>query len=104
MSYNSTLKDFQQKIDAWIIKNGGYWPPLAMLAAIIEEIGELAREINNIEGFKPLKPLEKGNIGEELGDLLYAIACLSNYYQIDLEEKLNKTISKYSIRDASRFS
>ncbi len=104
MTQPNSLKDFQKRIDQWIMEHGGYWPPLSMLAAIIEEIGEIARELNNIEGFKPLKSRENGDLGEELADLLYAIACLANYYKIDLEEKLDNTILKYIKRDASRFS
>ena len=46
------LNDFQNKVDEFISKseNGGYWQPLAMLAAMVEEVGESARIINAIEG------------------------------------------------------
>ena len=52
MSEHENLKQIQKKIDDWINDHGGYWSPLAMLASIMEEVGELAREINNLEGFK----------------------------------------------------
>ena len=101
---NETLKDIQEKIDDWIKNHGGYWPPLAMLGAITEELGELAREINDLEGFKPKKrKKEKTLVGEELADLLFSIICVANHYDIDLNSCLEKVILKYTKRDANRF-
>lgn len=107
MADKKTLKEIQKVIDEWILKHGGYWPPLSMLSGIIEELGELSREINYLEGFKPkksLKPPKKESfIGEELGDLLFSIICLANHYKVDLNEKVHKTFKKYFKRDATRF-
>ncbi|MFX1340568.1 MAG: nucleotide pyrophosphohydrolase [Promethearchaeota archaeon] len=104
MSEINTLKTIQKKIDEFIRNHGEYWPPLSMLSAVIEEIGELAREINHLEGFKPKKSTEKQiDIGEELGDIIFAIICLANYYNIDLDEKINYIIDKYQKRDSTRF-
>jgi len=104
MSEINSLKAFQIKIDDFVKKHGGYWPPLSMLSAVMEEIGELAREINQIEGFKPKKSTErKIDLGEELADIMFAIICLANYYNIDLNEKLIQCIDKYQKRDATRF-
>ena len=100
----NSLHDMQKAVDDWITTHGGYWPPLAMLSALIEEVGELAKEINHNEGFKPKKNRNgEENIGEELADILYALICLSNYYKIDLSHELNKVIAKFSARDSQRF-
>jgi NTP pyrophosphatase (non-canonical NTP hydrolase) len=105
MSNISSLKDIQQEVDAWIVKHGGYWPPLAMLSAVLEELGELAKEINHLEGYKPKKSTERENkTGEELADLLFAIVCIANHYNIDLSEEFEKIVKKYSKRNANRFS
>ncbi len=107
MSQTSSLKAIQNKIDVFIRTHGGYWPPLSMLSAIMEEVGELAREINHLEGFKPKKSTQQkktlGDLGEELGDILFAIICLANYYNIDLNERINQIIEKYQKRDSNRF-
>jgi len=105
MSESKTLKEFQSEIDKWIQKHGGYWPPLSMLSAIMEEVGELAREINFLEGHKPKKSNDKkeASLGEELADLIFSVLCLANYYKIDLTEKLKNILSKYTKRDAFRF-
>jgi len=100
-----SLQDIQAAIHNWITEHGGYWSPLAMLSAIMEELGELAREINHLEGYKPKKS-EKNrfNIGEELADILYALVCIANHYKIDLGTELKKVIGKYSERDSIRFN
>ncbi len=105
MKENLSLKEFQEKIDTWILSHGGYWPPLSMFSAIVEEVGELAKEINYLEGFKPKKSEEIAtSIGEELADAIFAIICVANYYKINLSEELSLVIEKYTKRDSKRFS
>jgi len=104
MSEKSSLHEIQRIVDEWINNHGGYWPPLAMLSAVIEEIGELAREINHLEGYKPKKTNEPIlNLGEELADLIFALICLANYYKIDLTKEIKKVLEKYENRDSKRF-
>ena len=104
MSKDVSLREFQKKIDNWIAHHGGYWPPLSMLSAIVEEIGELAKEINHLEGFKPKKPNKfKPKLGEELADVLFALICLANAYKIDISNELDAVIEKYAVRDSKRF-
>lgn len=106
MKENNSLNEIQNKINEWILKHGGYWSPLSMLSAIMEELGELAKVINYLEGFKPKKSNEKIShtvLGEELADLLFSIICVANYYKIDLNEQINNVLKKYSKRDAKRF-
>ena len=104
MTKEKSIKDYQYIVDSWIRDHGGYWSPLSMTCAIVEEVGEIAREINLIEGFKPRKTEEKTDLAGEIGDLIFSIICLANHYQIDLEDSILKTIKKYSTRDANRFS
>ena len=104
MSDKISLHEIQKKIHDWITKHGGYWPPLAMLSALIEEVGELAKEINHLEGYKPKRNKnEDVQIGEELADVLYALVCIANYYKIDLSDELYNVINKYTKRDSKRF-
>jgi NTP pyrophosphatase (non-canonical NTP hydrolase) len=99
------LSIIQKKVDEWIQNHGGYWPPLSMLAAVIEEMGELSREINHLEGYKPKKVQTSSyNIGEELADIIFTLTCLANHYKIDLEREFLKIMDKYTKRDSKRFS
>lgn len=98
------LSELQSTVDNWIKENGGYWEPLAMLAAITEEVGEVAREINHLEKIKTKKETEKKkNLDIELGDLLFSIFCLSNHYKINLGEAYGRSMEKYAKRDWKRF-
>lgn len=100
-----TYTESQTDVDKLVNKMGGYWSPLAMLASITEEVGELAREINALEQIKPKKSTEKPkSIGEELGDTLYSIICVANHYSVDLGEELKNVLKKYTIRDKDRFT
>ena len=104
MPSNNCLKEFQHKVDDWVSNHGGYWPPLAMLGAIVEELGELAREINHCEGFKPKKfENQESKLGEELADILFSLLCIANYYKIDLNNEFEKIIKKYLERNSTRF-
>lgn len=100
---SDSLHKIQKDVDNWISKHGGYWPPLSMLGSIMEEVGELSREINHAEGHKPKKKNEPLKIGEELADLLFSIICIANYYEINLGDKIKRVIHKYTQRDAERF-
>lgn len=104
-----TFKLAQKKVDKFIMSfEEEYWPPLSMLASIVEEVGELSREINAMEGYKTKKKGAdinfKKNIGLELGDLIFSIICVANYYQIDLEENFISIIKKYEKRDSDRWT
>ena len=99
------LREAQRQVDAWISQfEEGYWPPLANLARLAEEVGELARELNAVYGSKPKKPEEPpGTIAEELGDVLFVVICLANALGIDLEAAFAATLAKYRRRDATRW-
>ena len=104
MVVENSLDKIQNIVNDWILDHGGYWPPLSMVCAITEELGELAKEVNSLEGFKPKKSGETDlSLGEELADLLFSIICFANHYKIDLSTEINKTIIKYNRRDSNRF-
>ncbi len=101
-----TLKDLQKEVDAYISQfKEGYFSPLAMLARMSEEVGELAREVNHSYGEKPKKSTEKDNSIElELGDILFITICFANSLGIDLTEAHEKVMHKFNTRDANRWT
>ena len=101
-----SLADAQAAVHAWISRfEEGYWPPLANLARLTEEVGELARELNHRHGAKPRKPGEPdGNLALELADILFVLLVLANQHDIDLGDALRKVLHKYEIRDADRWT
>lgn len=75
------------------------------MARLTEEAGELAREINHQFGEKPKKDTEQqGSIKEELGDLLFVMACFANSLSIDLSEAFKLTMDKIEKRDKDRWT
>ncbi|HEY8496466.1 MAG TPA: nucleotide pyrophosphohydrolase [Limnochordales bacterium] len=100
------LREAQAMVDEWIGQfEEGYWPPLANLARLTEEIGELARELNDQFGPKRKKPGEPaGDIALELGDCLFVLICMANSLHIDLEDAFTRTMAKYRTRDANRWT
>ncbi len=100
-----TLRDVQARVDAWIRENGGYWPELSMLARLTEETGEVAREYNHRFGAKKKKASEgDGDLALEMADVLFILVCMANQQGIDLDDALDRTLEKYRIRDAGRWT
>src|SRR5271165_6753643 len=98
-----TLAGAQATVDASIQSLGGYWPPLANLARLFEECGEVARVVNQLHGPKQRKAEEMAtDLTEELGDTLYVLMSLANSLGVDLETALLRVITKYARRDSSR--
>lgn len=100
------LKDAQARVDAWISRfEEGYWPPLANLARLIEEVGELAREMNHRFGAKPKKDTETDQeLALELADVLFVLLVIANEQKIDLDEALERVLEKYRTRDGERWT
>jgi kynureninase len=99
------LRLAQRAVDDWISAfPAGYWPPLSNLARLVEEVGELARELNHRYGHKPKKPEEaEQDIGLELADVLFVLVALANQQGIDLGDAFQRTLDKYRVRDAARW-
>jgi len=101
-----TLKDAQARVDSWISQfEEGYWPPLTNLARLIEEVGELAREMNHQFGHKTKKADEPDqNLAIELADVLFVLLVIANEQGIELDSALEQVLEKYRVRDSDRWA
>ncbi len=99
-----TIHDAQQEVDAWIKTTGvRYFSELTNMAILTEEVGEVARLMSRLYGDQSFKESDlKGELGDELADVLWVVLCLANQTGIDLTEALQKNISKKTMRDATR--
>lgn len=99
------MEEMQQVVDNYIRQfKVGYFSPLAMMARVTEEVGELAREINHYYGEKQKKSSEdEKEIEEELADVLFIIITMANSLDIDLTEAFEQTMRKFESRDKYRF-
>lgn len=100
-----TLVDIQKQVDAWIDQYKiGYYSPLAIIAQTTEELGELAREINNRYGPRVKKsPEDTVDIAGEITDVIFAMICLANSHNINLDEAWEKRMEKCYGRDKDRW-
>ncbi len=89
------VREAQSEVDASIQALGGYWPPLANLARLFEECGELARAVNQAHGPKRVKPGEtQAAMQEELGDVLYVLLVLANSLDVDAQTALQGALAR----------
>jgi len=97
------LSKIQKEVHEWTSQYGGYWPPLSMFARLVEETGELGRELNHVYGMKKRKEEEKiKEIKDEIGDILLTLIMISDSLKINLEEVFDKTMQKINSRDKDR--
>ncbi len=100
------IRDAQERVDRWISRfEEGYWPPLAILARLMEEVGELSREVNHRFGSKPKRPDETpAELELEIADILFVLISLANQQGIDLESAFDRAMDKYEKRDGDRWT
>lgn len=103
--YSIGMNKEQQALDQWFKEQGWpYWSPHEILARLMEETGEFARLINHQYGPKKKKEGEaQQDFEDELGDILYTLACFANTHNISLDSALERSIQKVIGRDKNRF-
>jgi NTP pyrophosphatase (non-canonical NTP hydrolase) len=101
-----TLAEAQHAVDAWVGQfREGYWPPLSNLARLVEEVGEVARELNHRYGHKPKKAEEpEQDLALELADVLFVLLALANEQKIDMDDAFRRVLEKYRVRDGHRWT
>src|SRR5687768_15550647 len=96
------IYELQGEVQRWAERywGGAYWPPHANLARLVEEVGEVARAVNQSHGPKRIKATEAAaSLSAELGDTLFVLLCLANSLEVDLQAAFVATLEKYRVRD-----
>ena len=103
-----SLQELQEVVDNWIKTYGvKYFAETTNTIVLMEEVGELSRQIVRVYGEQSFKRKEDeglamSNIAEEIGDILFVITCLANQMDLDLESIMSKNIAKKTERDRDR--
>ena len=98
-----TIKEAQQRVDAWIKEYGvRYFNELTNTAILTEEVGEVARIMARKYGEQSFKENEKTDLGDELADVLWVLICIANQTGVDLTAALEKNFDKKTKRDNKR--
>jgi NTP pyrophosphatase (non-canonical NTP hydrolase) len=93
----------QRQVDDWIHTVGvRYFDPLTNMAVLAEEVGEVARVMARSYGEQSSKRKDKGNLGEELSDVLFVVLCLANQTGTDLQAAFDKKFAQRTKRDRKR--
>lgn len=98
-----TIREVQERIDAWIKEYGvRYFNELTNMAILTEEVGELARVMARKYGEQSFKEGESEDPTEEMADVLWVLMCLANQTGVDLTKALEKSFEKKTNRDKER--
>lgn len=98
-----TIEQAQQQVDEWINTIGvRYFSELTNLGILMEETGELARLMVRKYGDQSAKETDKGELADEMADVLWVLLCLANQTGVNLTEALQNNMDKKTIRDADR--
>jgi NTP pyrophosphatase (non-canonical NTP hydrolase) len=98
-----TLKEAQQRVDEWIKSIGvRYFSELTNLGILMEEVGELSRLMVRKYGEQSFKETDKGDMADEMADVLWVLICLANQTGVNLNEALLKNFEKKTNRDTQR--
>ncbi|HEX9804951.1 MAG TPA: MazG nucleotide pyrophosphohydrolase domain-containing protein [Candidatus Dojkabacteria bacterium] len=65
---------------------------------LVSEVGEVAKEILKSSDYGKRKPESSDELELEIGDVVYSLAAVANYFEIDLEEAAYKALEKYMKR------
>jgi len=100
-----SFKDIQKQVDDWVKQHKiGYWRSHEIVTRLAEEVGEVAREVNHLDGPKKKKPGEAtGDLGREIGDVFFTLVCLANSKNIDLDRSFQEVMDKCYGRDKDRY-
>lgn len=104
ISQDVSLRQLQQKVDAWIQEIGvRYFSEMTNLAVLVEEVGELSRIFSRTFGDQSFKKTDLAySIPDELADILFVLVCLANQTGVDLASAMEQNLAKKTSRDLDR--
>lgn len=104
ISQDLSLRQLQQKVDAWIQEIGvRYFSEMTNLAVLVEEVGELSRIFSRTFGDQSFKKTDLAySIPDELADILFVLVCLANQTGVDLASAMEQNLVKKTSRDLDR--
>ncbi|QQR84972.1 MAG: nucleotide pyrophosphohydrolase [Flavobacteriales bacterium] len=102
-SLSAPLAVLQERVHEWVTTVGvRYFDPMTNMALLTEEVGEVARIMARTYGEQSKKKKDKGELGEELSDVLFVVLCLANQTGTDLQSAFDRKFEKRTKRDKKR--
>ena len=91
---------FQRTVASFVEEAGISAPVHARLLDLVSEVGELSKEVLEATDYGRNSFHPPDGWAGELGDALFALACLANDTGVNLEEALDAALDKYRERRA----
>lgn len=92
------LRERQQQVAKFVNEHDLDRGSMVWLLDLVAEVGELSNELLQDSQYGD-RPLDAGREWmEELGDVLFSLACLANRSGVDLEDALEGALAKYRRR------
>ena len=92
------LEEIQKKIEEFCKEHNLLSPPEHRVLDTMSELGEVAKEILKMSDYGRKEIKYRKELELELGDLLYSLITIANYFSIDLENALDLVLKKYEKR------
>ena len=96
-----TIKEAQELIETWTIKNNIHNNELTNMALLTEEIGKLARVMVHRYNDHANDPHFRYEVSDEIGDILWALLSVSNQTGVDLTRSLIAAFERKTSTDPS---
>lgn len=90
--------EFQEKVRTFMDENNMNNPVENRMLDLVDEIGEVSKEINKMSAYGTKKSEFRKEIIMELGDVFYSLITVANYYDVDLLNSLDMAVEKYQKR------
>ena len=90
--------EFQKKVKEFMDENKINNPVEYRMLDLVDEIGELSKEICKMAEYGTKEPVFRQEVKTELGDVFYSLITVANYYKVDLMDALDIVINKYKKR------
>ena len=95
------MREQQKQVGQFIRTHGLGQVPKERMLDLVSEMGELSKELLKASDYGN-RPVELTDaIGEELGDCLFSLLCLSEALGVDAQKALEMVLKKYEQRFAA---
>lgn len=94
------LSEYQDAVFVWCVETYGEQSLMERGLCIGEEAGEVQRAI--LKAHQKIRPSTRGNLREELADLLIATLATAGFAEIDLESALEERFLEIQQRPIER--
>lgn len=96
---SSSLADLQRRLERFDAERG--WDavsPAHTALHVLEELGEVMREVLHLEGYKTPDPAARARLGGELADVTLLLFKLASQYGLDLERVVLEKMTANDLR------